>query len=254
MAVRLAFSVAIQVDADIILVDEVLAVGDVSFQEKCFEQFRRLKDERRTVLFVTHDMALVERFCDRAMLLHHGALLHVGDPAQVAERYFALNFDGDADELADGAGGAGRPASVRRVWWEDETGRRVHRLDHGQACTACVELAFGQDVEEPLVVLRLMDDVGSVVFGTSTAETAVGRFAAGESATVRASFDFRLAPGRYALGVTVSPDGDEQDAWERREGLGPVTVQGSPRGGLPELPHALEVVRGEPARAEGPRR
>jgi len=250
MAVRLAFSVAIQVDADIILVDEVLAVGDVSFQEKCFEQFRRLKEEGRTVLFVTHDMALVERFCDRAMLLHHGEMLEIGDPATVAERYFALNFDAETGAAPAEAGG--QPARVVRAWWEDEAGRRVHRLDHGQACVASVELEFGEHAEDPTVVLRLMNDVGALVFGTSTAGTPTGRFAPGESGTVRVSFDFRLPPGRYALGVTVSDDGDEEAAWERREGLAPITVQGSPRG-LPDMPHELHVVHGggEAARAGG---
>ena len=66
MAVRLGFSTAIQVDSDVLLVDEVLAVGDANFQQKCFEEFARLKDEGKTIVFVTHDMLSVERFCDRA--------------------------------------------------------------------------------------------------------------------------------------------------------------------------------------------
>ena len=73
MSVRLAFSVAIQVDADVLLIDEVLAVGDAAFQQKCFEQFHRLKAEGKTIVFVTHDMSAVERFCDRAMLLERGS-------------------------------------------------------------------------------------------------------------------------------------------------------------------------------------
>ena len=72
MTVRLGFSVAIQVDAEVLLIDEVLAVGDAAFQQKCFEEFQRMKDEGRTILFVTHDMGAVERFCDRAMLLETG--------------------------------------------------------------------------------------------------------------------------------------------------------------------------------------
>ena len=72
MHVRLAFSVAIQVDADIVLIDEVLAVGDAAFQQKCFDEFTRLRKEGRTIIFVTHDMGAVERFCDRAMLLERG--------------------------------------------------------------------------------------------------------------------------------------------------------------------------------------
>ena len=72
MSVRLGFAVAIQVEADVLLVDEVLAVGDAAFQQKCFDEFDRLKSENRTMLFVTHDMASVERFCDRGLVLERG--------------------------------------------------------------------------------------------------------------------------------------------------------------------------------------
>ena len=72
MHVRLAFSVMIQVDADVLLIDEVLAVGDAAFQQKCFDEFNRLRDEGRTIVLVTHDMASVQRFCHRAMLLERG--------------------------------------------------------------------------------------------------------------------------------------------------------------------------------------
>src|SRR5204862_8018567 len=74
MLVRLAFSVMIQVDADVLLIDEVLAVGDASFQQKCFDEFGRIRRSGATVLLVTHDMGSVQRFCDRAMLLVHGRL------------------------------------------------------------------------------------------------------------------------------------------------------------------------------------
>ena len=82
MSVRLGFAVAIQVDADILLVDEVLAVGDAAFQQKCFDQFEALKDAGRTIVFVTHDMSAVERFCDRAMLLERGKLVAHRRPAR----------------------------------------------------------------------------------------------------------------------------------------------------------------------------
>ena len=91
MRVRLAFSLAIQVDADILLLDEVLAVGDEAFNEKCFEQFRQFKEEGRTVLLVTHSMDSVTRFCDRAVLLDAGRVARAGDPAWVAEGYSELN-------------------------------------------------------------------------------------------------------------------------------------------------------------------
>src|ERR1700685_3982536 len=106
MHVRLAFSVAILVDADLLLIDEVLAVGDASFQQKCFDQFTRLKREGRTIVFVTHDMSSVERFCDRAMLMERGRVVDIGAPASIARQYNELNFRqvrAEAKEL----GGAG---------------------------------------------------------------------------------------------------------------------------------------------------
>src|ERR687896_672306 len=86
MSVRLAFSVAIQVDADILLIDEVLAVGDAAFQQKCFDEFHRLRDEGKTMLFVTHDMGSVVRFCHRAMLLERGRMRIIGEPDEVASQ------------------------------------------------------------------------------------------------------------------------------------------------------------------------
>ena len=92
MHVRLAFSVMVQVDADILLIDEVLAVGDAAFQQKCFDVFHDLRDEGRTIIFVSHDMGSVERFCDRAMLLERGDAVALGDPRDIANRYIELNF------------------------------------------------------------------------------------------------------------------------------------------------------------------
>ena len=80
MHVRLAFSVMIQVDADLLLIDEVLAVGDAAFQQKCFDQFNRMRDEDKTIILVTHDMGAVRRFCDRAMLMERGAIVREGEP------------------------------------------------------------------------------------------------------------------------------------------------------------------------------
>ena len=100
MHVRLAFSVMIQVDADVLLIDEVLAVGDASFQQKCFDQFNRLRDAGRTIVLVTHDMGAVRRFCHRAMLMEHGATIVSGDPERVGSHYLELNFHHDQEEAA----------------------------------------------------------------------------------------------------------------------------------------------------------
>ncbi len=87
MQVRLAYAIAIQVPFDILLLDEVLAVGDQSFQEKCYDTFNRFRREGKTVLFVSHDVGAVARFCDRALLLRGGSPIEIGPAGDVVDRY-----------------------------------------------------------------------------------------------------------------------------------------------------------------------
>src|SRR6201996_1834404 len=107
MLVRLAFSVMIQSDAEILLIDEVLAVGDAAFQQKCADVFHEIRDSDRTVILVTHDMSAVEHYCHRAILLHDGVVADSGDPDEVARSYLRLNFEhassgtGDAKDLGE---------------------------------------------------------------------------------------------------------------------------------------------------------
>jgi ABC-type polysaccharide/polyol phosphate transport system ATPase subunit len=100
MKVRLAFSVAFLVDAEILLVDEVLAVGDASFTEKCYDVFRRLKGEGKTIVFVSHGMGDVQEFSDRVMLLHEGKIVSIGEPAKVVHDYQLLTAREDERRLA----------------------------------------------------------------------------------------------------------------------------------------------------------
>ena len=127
MHVRLAFSVAVQVDADILMVDEVLAVGDAAFQQKCFDVFNDLRDKGRTIVFVTHDMGALQRFCHRALLLERGNPVYMGEPHEVADRYLEINFGRDPQAI--GAGGDGHAgdgeARIAEVWMESETGERL---------------------------------------------------------------------------------------------------------------------------------
>jgi ABC-type polysaccharide/polyol phosphate transport system ATPase subunit len=85
MVMRLAYSIAIQIPFDILLLDEVLAVGDASFQQKCFATFERFKHQRKTIVLVTHELELLSRFCDRVLLLEHGVVGTVGSPDEVIE-------------------------------------------------------------------------------------------------------------------------------------------------------------------------
>src|SRR3954452_17023283 len=123
MQVRLAFSVMVHVDADVVLIDEVLAVGDVAFQQKCFDVFNRLRDEGKTILFVTHDMGAVRRFCHRAVLVDRGKARMIGDPVQVGNAYVDMNFRSDTGEaMQEGERMGDRSAELLEAWWEDETG------------------------------------------------------------------------------------------------------------------------------------
>ena len=137
MQVRLAFSVMVHVDADVLLIDEVLAVGDAAFQQKCFDVFFRLKEEGKTILFVTHDMSSVQRFCHRAVLLEKGVVRLVGDPERVANHYVEVNFGrdrlaGGGSEAAEGEerfGSGG--AAILETWFEDDRGERTTTLPQG---------------------------------------------------------------------------------------------------------------------------
>ncbi len=106
MQVRLAFSVAIRAEADILLIDEVLAVGDASFQRKCFEYFKSLKKNRKTVVFVSHNMGAIREFCNRALLLEEGEVKAIGKADSVASKYGQLFIDGDTPaEIPKAKGG-----------------------------------------------------------------------------------------------------------------------------------------------------
>lgn len=93
MQVRLAFSIAIKAEGDVLLLDEVLAVGDAAFQRKCYDYFNELKDKKKTVILVTHDMAAVSRFCDRALYLEDGKIALIGSTQDVANRYLEDNYN-----------------------------------------------------------------------------------------------------------------------------------------------------------------
>ena len=97
---RLGFSIAAHLDPDILLLDEVLAVGDVAFQAKCLDRIAELRRAGRTIIFISHDLAAVYRLCDRALLLNHGRVVAEGPPRQVIDEYQQMTF-------GDGSGGRG---------------------------------------------------------------------------------------------------------------------------------------------------
>jgi ABC-type polysaccharide/polyol phosphate transport system ATPase subunit len=249
MEVRLAFSVMMQVDAEVLLIDEVLAVGDAAFQQKCFDEFARIRREGRTVLLVTHDMGNVQRFCDRAMLLERGNVVELGQPDLVAGRYLELNFNrGEvADAAGDGEAEVGRygdrRAEIAEAWFEDEAGERVQTVPTGQRCAFCFQARFREAVEDPLFGVVLADDRGTPVFEASNVLLGPsGGFAAGETATVRVAFDCVLSSGRYEATPAIARGGSGVAWIDRRERFASVVVTGArSTDAVLDLPFELEV-------------
>lgn len=101
MQVRLAFSIAIRANSDILVLDEVLAVGDANFQQKCFEYFEKVKKQNKTIILVTHDMSMVKRFCDRAILIENSKVKDIGTPDKIARQYELDNLKQEQRDVSD---------------------------------------------------------------------------------------------------------------------------------------------------------
>jgi ABC-type polysaccharide/polyol phosphate transport system ATPase subunit len=246
MSVRLAFSVAIQVDADIILVDEVLAVGDAAFQQKCYLQFQALKDAGKTIVFVTHDMSAVERFCDRAMLIERGSVLQIGPPARIARAYNQLNFGRLRHDDAEGERRGERSAEITAAWFENNKWERVTALAQGEFCHVLVEVRFHEDMTDPIFAWALRNEAGHLIFASSSLylEPHTGTFKAGDTVRVRTGFWMRLTASRYALSPQVARAGAGSDVLDMREDLVTVLVHATrSTGGVVDLEQVFEVER-----------
>jgi ABC-type polysaccharide/polyol phosphate transport system ATPase subunit len=246
MHVRLAFAVMVHVDADVLLIDEVLAVGDAAFQQKCYEVLQDIKRDGRTILLVTHDMSQVRRFCDRAMLIDGGDLAAIGDPHTVARRYNQVNFAGadDAEVLAiaEGEEGDGR-AVISEAWAQDRTGRS-DAVERGDNLNLCMRVRFRAEVEEPVFGFVLSDDTRRRVFVASTAQTntATGRYEVGDDVDVVVALDNWFAPGRYHIAALITDGGATPSLIAQRDHLASFVVTGSSTaGGVIDPPHSFHL-------------
>ena len=262
MLVRLAFSVMIQVDADILLIDEVLAVGDAAFQQKCFDEFERIREAGTTVLLVTHDMAAVRRFCDRAVLLETGRVVETGDPQHIGERYLELNFSADAraaeseptgedapsvapdedvqaeerDRYGDGRG------EITEAWFENADGTRVGALPSGRSCTFAMRVRFHEEVTDPIFGVTLHDIREIALMSPSSLwdHPHSGTFAAGEEVVLRFTFQNILAQGRY----TAAPGIVQGASIDKRNRMLSFVVTGTrSTEGVADPPYDFEIVR-----------
>jgi ABC-type polysaccharide/polyol phosphate transport system ATPase subunit len=251
MNVRLAFATAIQVDAEMLLVDEVLAVGDAAFQQKCFEEFQRMKDAGRTIVFVTHDMAAVERFCDRAMLLEKGRVVDIGDPLAISRAYNELNFGRVAavveDEQEAGRYGDRRVAEVSRSWFENVNGEPIVTLAQGQRLRVRFEVVVHEQLVDPVFAVTLRNEAHHTIMveRTDWRHGSTGTFEAGDRAIVTFQFDNWLAPSRYTASPSIARGGTGEAWLDVREDLASIVVSNTgPRtGGVVDIPHEVEITR-----------
>jgi ABC-2 type transport system ATP-binding protein len=222
MLVRLAFSLMVQVDADVLMVDEVLAVGDAAFQLKCVEAFAELHDLGKTIVLVTHDTSVVERSCDRALLIEGGKIDTIGDPGEVARRYLEINFEhrdtslGAEDTLEN-------PAALsiewEDVWLQGPDGERARNVEQGVPIEIHARFRALRDVAAPGYALQIVNYEGVLVGGPSHVELGDETLAEGESAYVVTRIDNRLAPGHYFVHTVVGAIGEQRMVAFRKHAL-----------------------------------
>ncbi len=247
MLVRLGFAAAIQADADVYLVDEVLAVGDARFQEKCFETFRQFKREGRTVIYVTHDLATVDRFCDRAMWLEKGKVEALGTPEEVIRAYQRRDI-----ELAQGERRARRQTAARwgdgaaeivEAWVEDAQGKTQEVISQGTEVTFKARARFVEAMADPILGVTFKDEDGRAVFITNTLfdRVATGSFAAGDEVVYTVRFVAHFGDGEYTASPAVAHE-DAQRMADWREDFVIFRLQGERHtGGIVDLPHETGV-------------
>jgi ABC-type polysaccharide/polyol phosphate transport system ATPase subunit len=244
MLVRLAFATAIQVDAEILLIDEVLAVGDAAFQQKCFEEFFRLKREGRTIVFVSHDMFSVERFCDRAMLMEHGVVTKIGEPRAIGRAYHELNFG----QLAHEAPEESRPAStttIAEAWFETADGERVTSASQEDALSMCFEAHVGEDLHDPVFAVTLRTELGHTIIVARSDQHAQssGSFKAGESVVAKFAIPNWLTASRYMLTPSIAREGTGDAALALVADMASIVIHGAATGGILELPVDVKLER-----------
>ena len=256
MKSRLGFAVAVNVDPDILVLDEALSAGDAAFKKKALQRMYDLRDSGTTVLFVSHSMGMVKKFCTEAVLLHKGRMVTSGSPAEVADRYQELLEsaqkqdagprvpDPGLDDMLDreeeedlegvgskngaarGAGGTRSPrqdaaeAEIEAVRVLDERGEPVGEVPPGAVVTVRVNARYSAVVQESAIGIALRSKrAGVEIFSTDTEREGVtlGPMADGEQTTVDFTFEVPLQPGTYTVTAAAFADREEDPYLDRTD-------------------------------------
>ncbi|MDO4302671.1 MAG: ABC transporter ATP-binding protein [Bacillota bacterium] len=186
MFVRLAFAVAINIDPEILIVDEALSVGDVFFQAKCYHKFEEFKKMGKTILFVSHDLSSISKYCDRVVLLNQGVKLGEGAPKEMIDAYKQVlvgqypipeeegsNSPLDVEEPDGGVNPdlleyGTREALIEEYYITDGEGRKSSAILKGHECSVHMHVRFMQDIQAPIFAFTIKNIKGVEITGTNT--------------------------------------------------------------------------------------
>lgn len=248
MYVRLAFAVAINVDPDILIVDEALSVGDTLFQVKCFEKFREFQNNGVTILFVTHSLDLITRYCDRAFLLNNGQLHSHGEPKKIVDEYNRLLVESSLGKALPNSSEK-QSASYRenleaQLLWRDRFQLNPHENRYGNGHARVLEagifneseeavqklltsdlysfkmrVEFLREVKDPIFAFTIKDIKGFDITGTNTKfqEIPTGSFYKGDIIEITFTHTMILSSGSYLLSFGCAGfEGGEYIIYDRR--------------------------------------
>jgi len=222
MYVRLAFSTAIHVNPDILIVDEALAVGDAVFANRCIRKFEELRERKTTVLFVSHDLGLVKQLSNRAIFLLNGRMEAEGEPKHVIDKYIGVVLErqkafqqSDRKEHPTASNRHGDGSSqILDVTLIDQAGRPCGVVSSGERVTIRIRTVFRQKMDEPMVGILIRNRIGMEIYGTNTRieQVDLGSYEAGEELDIEFQFECWLTPQHYTITVaTQYADGSSHD-------------------------------------------
>jgi teichoic acid transport system ATP-binding protein len=168
MFVRLAFAVAINIDPEILVVDVALSVGDVFFQAKCYQKFEEFKQMGKTIIFVSHDLSTIAKYCDRVVLLDKGEKISEGSPKEIIDAYIRVlvgQFEMTNPDLQEYGT---KEAVIEDYYLTEENGAKVDAIIKGQEFAIHMRVRFHAEIKEPIFAFSIKNSKGTEITGTNT--------------------------------------------------------------------------------------
>lgn len=250
MYARLGFAVAAHVDPDILLVDEVLSVGDPPFQARCFKRIREMRERGVTMIVISQQRATIERNCTRAILLDHGRIVDGGDPAEIAKRYFTTAPQSRLRESeVSPENSEVRAVEITRVLVCDASGKCQEAFSSGDGMTVEVHFRVNEPVVNPVFYSRLYNS-DELVHGTNTGRHKIsGSYAIGDSGVAQINYhNLNLLEGVYSLTVGVATDDTTFVPFHHIGAAKTIRVASAINegAGTAFLPHSWQIAKCEP--------